>query len=76
VAKSSPDKIEVATSTGTDQLITPIARPKIGFAITAVGSPIKKNVAMATLTAVIQRLAGHNRMALRQLGLIIDQKSC
>jgi hypothetical protein len=37
VANKRPDKIDVTMSTGTDQVVTPISLPNIGFSIMAVG---------------------------------------
>jgi hypothetical protein len=65
-----PDKTDVATRTGTDHAVTPIALPKIGFSITAVGIPITKKVAIATTNAVTHLLAGHNITAVKQVEVI------
>jgi hypothetical protein len=65
-----PDSTDVAIRTGTDQAVTPIALPKIGFAMTAVGIPITKNVALATTNAATHLLVGHNITAVKQVGVI------
>jgi hypothetical protein len=75
VAKSIPDNTEVAISTGIDQAVTPIALPNTGFAITAVGIPIKKYVAIATAIAVAHLLAGHSITAVKQVGVITYRKA-
>jgi hypothetical protein len=70
VANSIPDSNDVATSTGIDHDVTPIALPKTGFAITAVGIPMRKYVAIATAIAATHLLAGHSITAVKQVGVI------
>jgi hypothetical protein len=55
--------------TVTDQLVTPISRPKIGFFITAVGSAIKRKVRNPTLMATIQRFLLQENKDVKQLGI-------
>jgi hypothetical protein len=57
------------TITVTDQFVTAISRPKIGFLITAVGSAIKKYVKNPTLMATIQRFGLQENKEVKQLGI-------
>jgi hypothetical protein len=61
VAKSNPERIDVITITGTDQLVTAISRPNTEFSKTAVGIEITSPVTIALTVAVIQRRIFHAR---------------
>jgi hypothetical protein len=75
VANSIPDSTDVAIRTGIDQEVTPISLPNTGFAITAVGIPIMKKVAIATAIAATHLLAGHSITAVKQVGVITFRKA-
>lgn len=55
VPKSIPERSDVIRTTGTDQLVTTISRPKIGFAKTAVGMEITSPVTIVLIITALHR---------------------
>lgn len=60
--------MDVAITTGTDQEVTGISRPKIGVFKIAVGREMNKPVAIAVALATSQRFLLHSKRDLMELG--------
>ena len=73
VAVNSPVRIDEITITVTDQLVTAISRPKIGFSTTAVGNAITKYVRTPTLIATTHLLVLQVSSEVKQLGTFSPQ---
>jgi hypothetical protein len=67
VANNIPERIDVAITTGTDQEVTGISRPKIGVFKIAVGREMNNPVATAVALATSQRFLLHNKRDLIEL---------
>jgi hypothetical protein len=70
VANKRPDKIDETMSTGTDQVVTPISLPNIGFSIMAVGIAMIMYVAALVIAAITHLFKDHRLKELKQTGNI------
>jgi hypothetical protein len=73
VANNKPERIEVITITGTDQLVTSISRPKNEVSKTAVGIEIKRAVKIAVVIATTHLRTPQFRRVIKYLFNIFSQ---